>query len=638
MFKKIALTLILLLATTTFAASQDVNVVTVTGWSQENAYYGSLSVQVDNSQGITPITSIELYYPSSMSVGSVSGWGTFSTDACTVYTSTVPNMSALTCSLTQPIPAGTAALTMTFGWNLNNATLTQSDFLAGFNHQGAEQGTLALSATSSASTSYQPQVYVDGTAYPLTLGADSQDIKLYTGTHSVTAQPFVANGFIYVPDYNASPVIHANAVTTEAINFVQSGAVQLVPVNFTVSGLGVGDTANAMINDNGYNASTAVNNGSNSIQVPNSGTYVIQLQNSSQNELPTNGVITVVDGVAQGDTNVHYIPHDVYVVGYVDYGSAQTDLITQAAQNGYTMIVVAFANLAADQTINIANLNPNLFQDMSAARAYAAQHNIPLKIIISFGGAIHTSFVHPTTPAEMQTALTNMIAFAKKPDANSDAYFDGVDFDIEDHVADTDPIMIDTLAAGLKKAGLMVTAAPQLNNTAASSEYPIGEIKFVTTANYQDYDLANSHNDFDYLFPQEYNTSSACVTVANQTICEGAQNFGSASFPALVALLPAGSPTKIAMGEPANTYAATNTAGGGDNTSNIFGGVITSAGSTTVLQNLANDMKLINSQVNFGGVMCWAINSDATGGNYVNPSSPAYQTPWQFVQTVNGGL
>ncbi|KPH93951.1 hypothetical protein AMS58_14340 [Pseudoalteromonas porphyrae] len=275
------------------------------------------------------------------------------------------------------------------------------------------------------------------------------------------------------------------------------------------------------------------------------------------------------------------------MVGYLQSWSNIT--FTQAAEQGYTAIVMAFGKIDG-ATVGIFGdafaASPSetaLKADIKKAKSKGAQ-----QVLFSVGGEINTY-----NPNDVSTVVLaqNLVEYL------TDYGFTGVDFDLE---INGDGKYLDELCQAIKQLAptLLITAAPQVNQFAPGSD-----LYLVSTGHCRMYDQAINNNRFDYLFIQAYNNPFPDIDGSKETNVD----FISKSFINFKKSIPA--ETLIVIGEPANRDAAGTS---------IF----------TVPDVPANIYPLISDQYQaickdpqFGGAMVWSINLDA-------------QTNYQFVKAV----
>ena len=276
------------------------------------------------------------------------------------------------------------------------------------------------------------------------------------------------------------------------------------------------------------------------------------------------------------------------MVGYLQTWSYPGVTFTQAAEKGYTAIVLAFGKIEGT-AVSILNLTPEqlatLGQDIADAKAAGAK-----QIILSVGGENNTYNPNGASVNELAQAIVDVL---------NEYGFTGFDFDLE---IDTDAEYLDQLCAELKNIGpsIMITAAPQVNQNPPVSP----DLYLVSTGHLQIYNTAVANKRFDYLFIQNYNNGYPSLDGKTQLDVE----FISLAFASLKNSIPA--ETMITIGEPANKDAAGTS---------VFTGP---EGTNPEIYNLiADQYRAISEDPQCGGAMVWSINLDQT-------------TQYQFVDTI----
>ncbi|NMR26631.1 hypothetical protein HH219_13995 [Pseudoalteromonas sp. NEC-BIFX-2020_015] len=279
--------------------------------------------------------------------------------------------------------------------------------------------------------------------------------------------------------------------------------------------------------------------------------------------------------------------NNALMVGYLQSWSNIS--FTQAAEQGYTAIVLAFGKIngldigIADGASSVFSSPAQLKADIKKAKSKGAK-----QVLFSAGGANNTY-----NPNNLPTVVLaqNLVEYL------TDYGFTGVDFDLE---INGDGKYLDELCQAIKQLAptLLITAAPQVNQ-----RVPGSDLYLVSTGHCRMYDQAINNNRFDYLFIQAYNNPSPDIDGSKETNVD----FISKSFINFKKSIP--TETLIVIGEPANRDAAGTS---------IF----------TVPDVPANIYPLISDQYQaiykdpqFGGAMVWSINLDA-------------QTNYQFVKAV----
>lgn len=276
---------------------------------------------------------------------------------------------------------------------------------------------------------------------------------------------------------------------------------------------------------------------------------------------------------------------DALLVGYLEsWQSTDRPAITftQAAQNGYTAIVMAFGSIDGT-TISIAggNFFPSPTPQALKDDIQNAKNNGAKQILFSVGGETDHNTYKPGSASSADLAQA-LVAYLREYG------FTGVDFDLE---IDTDGVYLDQLCAAIKALApeLLITAAPQLNQGP-----PESSLMLVTSGTSQCYDIAVKNQRFDYLFIQCYNNGWPTVNGSKETDVA----FISNGFKNLKQTIPA--TTKIAMGEPATVDGA--------GTYSVYHGPDKGPG---IYALMAAQYNLIKADPQYGGAMVWDINLDA---------------------------
>ncbi len=268
------------------------------------------------------------------------------------------------------------------------------------------------------------------------------------------------------------------------------------------------------------------------------------------------------------------------LAGYLDTtatGSALKVNMAQAATDGYNMVIFGFAKISGT-TVSFFNASSENVLKEKLAQAKANG----MKALVSFGGQVNTFAPGDLTPDQVATLAGNVVNFVKNNG------LDGVDFDIE---VKTNPEMLFNLLNDIKSLdpSIITTAAPQINDG-----------KLVTTGDNQDYQQAIQAGLFNYLFLQEYNTPP-----------QNEASYISSIYPTIKAQVP--SNTKIVTGEPTAAVAAGATS--------IYH---PTAGQTLttpeVTAQMLPELKKINTDSQYGGVMGWSLNVDYDPADYLDPS------------------
>lgn len=323
------------------------------------------------------------------------------------------------------------------------------------------------------------------------------------------------------------------------------------------------------------------------------------------------------------------VPLKYDMVGYLEsWGNIG---IEEAIANNYNVIVIAFGTI--DGNVVGMNLNcgstmpegcflpsvqwwpepPQWQQNFKNSVDYA--HSKGVKVLLSFGGANNTFKPGATdSKALAQSIVTYLTSLG----------LDGIDFDLENITTTEFPggaverqqYLVD-LIKQIKQIDnkILITSAPQINPVQGPSGV---EIQLVNTGDQTVYNQAISENLFDYIFAQAYNTpgftvDDKCVVQWQAADDEAHPGFINKIAPCLEKLLPAGSKTKIMVGEPANS---SNNAGRG----------ALENGSYT---DMANAYTIIKGLPSFGGAMTWSINEDSKSSDDKGP-----RTPYSFTSAL----
>lgn len=264
------------------------------------------------------------------------------------------------------------------------------------------------------------------------------------------------------------------------------------------------------------------------------------------------------------------------IAGYLDTTATASALkvnMSQASLDGYNMVIFGFAK--------ITGTNIDFYDAQSASilkqQLVAAKAN-GMKVLISVGGQANTFNPGNLDTIQISQLATNVVNFIHSNQ------LDGIDLDIE---VQTDPNLILNLLRDIKTLdqNILSTAAPQINN---------GQL--VTTGNNQDYQTAINDGLFDYLFLQEYNTPP-----------QNDISYISSIYPVIKSQVPAN--TKIVSGQPTAAVAA--------GTISIYH---PSAGETLntqeVTPKIISELKKINADSQYAGVMGWSLNVDYDAADY----------------------
>lgn len=269
-----------------------------------------------------------------------------------------------------------------------------------------------------------------------------------------------------------------------------------------------------------------------------------------------------------------------WIVGYLDTtatGSALKVNMQQAYEDGYNMVVFGFAK------INGPLID---FYDASSASVLKQKSNEAkargMKVLISVGGQANTFNPGDLDEAQLSTLASGIVQFLH------DNGLDGMDFDIE---VRTNPDLLLELLKNIKQLDphLILSAAPQINHG-----------KLVTTGENQDYQAAIDAGLFDYLFLQAYNTPPQNDSTYISTI-----------YPMVKAQVPRS--TKILIGEPTAAVAA--------GVESIYHPSVDVTYTTEkVTEIMLPELKKINTDLQYAGVMGWSLNVDYDAADYQDPT------------------
>lgn len=286
--------------------------------------------------------------------------------------------------------------------------------------------------------------------------------------------------------------------------------------------------------------------------------------------------------------------------------------IEEAIAHNYNMLVIAFGTIDGNQVGMNLNCGPTMPGGCflpsvqwwpeppewipNFVNSIAFAHSKGAKVLLSFGGANNTFKPGQTSSSALAQSI---VAYLGKLN------LDGIDFDLE-HISTNDfpgssterqHYLMD-LIKQIKRLDnkLIITSAPQINPVRSASG---ATIQFVSTGEETVYNEAISHNLFDYVFAQAYNTPG--FTVDNKCVVQW-QSAGDETYPAFISkiapclekLLPKDSKTKIMVGEPANS---SDSAGRGALEHGSY-------------SDMANEYNRIKGLSSFGGAMTWSINED----------------------------
>ena len=317
------------------------------------------------------------------------------------------------------------------------------------------------------------------------------------------------------------------------------------------------------------------------------------------------------------------VPLKYNMVGYLE--SWGTITIEDAIANNYNLLVIAFGTIDGNVVGMNLNCDATTMPDgcflpsvvwwpepvqwkQSFKNSVDFAHSKGVKVLLSFGGANNT-FKPGTT--DTATLAQSIVTYLTSLD------LDGIDFDLENISTTEFPgsstereQYIADLIKQIKTIDnkLIISSAPQINPIQGASGV---QVQFVNTGTETIYNKAVSENLFDYIFAQAYNTPGFTVDDKCVVLWQGADDETHPTFinkiaPCLEKLLPAGSTTKIMVGEPANS---SNNAGRG----------ALENGSYT---DMANAYTIIKGLPSFGGAMTWSINEDSKTSDDKGPRTP----------------
>ena len=271
---------------------------------------------------------------------------------------------------------------------------------------------------------------------------------------------------------------------------------------------------------------------------------------------------------------------DNLIAGYLDAtatGSALKVNMSQASLDGYNMVIFGFAKITGTSIdFYDASSASVIKQQLTAAKAKQ------MKVLISVGGEANTFNPGNLDNTQIAALASHIVDFIHSNQ------LDGIDFDIE---VQTDPNLILNLLRNIKSLdqSILLTAAPQINN---------GQL--VTTGNNQDYQAAINDGLFDYLFLQEYNTPP-----------QNDISYISSIYPTIKAQVP--SNTRLVTGQPTAAVAA--------GTVSIYHPSASETLNTQdVTPKMILELKKINTDSQYGGVMGWSLNVDYDAADYGDAS------------------
>ena len=442
-------------------------------------------------------------------------------------------------------------------------------------------------------------------------------IDLPSGTFDVSVQPIVeiTSNHAYVA-----------SVTPTQLNITQKGDYTLNITfkiqNITSSKVAVkviyseqSPSSNPLVtinSSNGYNDnSQSIHSGINHINVPNYGTYNLQAATykiGDKSYAANNISVSNEKIVGSGTINYQYVNPRV-LAGYLPVSWGNPIKISEAARNGYNIVLPAFVVLDGNKAItfvddhflgyggwNAKASDPKIIAEIKAD-VNKAKSEYGLKYVLASVGGENNTF-KPIIGDDQSTMARNVITFLDKYG------FDGIDFDLEGIPSGYTAGDLADFIKELKKQkpSIIISSAPQVNNVS-------GSLGYVNTGTEQVYNVALNDRLFNYMFVQEYNTGSYSID-ANGDICsEGSSNchdqttagFIPNSFQSLEKITPKS--TLIVPGEPATKSAA--------GAATVFNG----ADADTPYKSMAAAYEKLQNEPQFGGAMTWDIGLDS-GNNY----------------------
>jgi chitinase len=455
-----------------------------------------------------------------------------------------------------------------------------------------------------------------------------------------------------------APIIQAftvdNVTTNLNLSYSQVPMAQLKAVSLTVESAVAGQTI-AFASDSYtfiYNTESAVNgttlyfSESDTVNATVSSVTGYSTSTTPSPAIISNGAIsgqtlTVKNspvsnnGLMVGYLNQYYVPGNDYVT------------ISQAAQAGYNVQVIAFATLSADAPMQLtgnmflAYTGSMTFAQCSQAESYivndiaVAKQKYGLKyVLISVGGAAN-SFTFPSgmTTAQINSMAQNVVNFLNQYG------IDGIDFDVEMAV---DGAQLQQLIQAIKALSphALITAAPQSFSGGSGPSPTYNTAQIVTTGTNPGYIPALQAGLFNYVWLQGYNTGSnfleATIGGTSTGYCDETMPcFIPAAFGYYTSSAAGASQvpsnTSFIIGEPATASA------GGEAT--VW--YNTNYSTTQAVYNaLASSYQMINGLPQSGGAMTWSVNQDVQGGcGFANAVAPVVSGISQsnIVCPSNGG-
>lgn len=395
-------------------------------------------------------------------------------------------------------------------------------------------------------------------------------------------------------------------------------------INGTTLYFSESDTVNATVSGvTGYNTTTTPN------------PAVITNGNISNQTLTVKNTSVSNNGLMVGYLNQYYVSGDEYVT------------ISQAAQAGYNVQVIAFATLSADAPMQLtgdlflAYTGSRTFAQCSQAESYimndiaVAKQKYGLKyVLISVGGSANSfTFPNGMTTAQINSMAQNVVNFLNQYG------IDGIDFDVEVAV---DGAQLQQLIQAIKALSphAIITAAPQSFSGGSAPAPTYNTAQIVTTGTNPGYIPALQAGLFNYVWLQGYNTGSnflqATIGGTSTGYCDETMPcFIPAAFGYYTSSVAGASQvpsnTTFIIGEPATASA------GGDAT--VWHNT-NYATTQAVYEALASNYQMINGLPQSGGAMTWSVNQDVQGGcGFANSVAPVVSGISQsnIVCPSNGG-
>lgn len=395
-------------------------------------------------------------------------------------------------------------------------------------------------------------------------------------------------------------------------------------INGTTLYLSESDTVNVTVSSvTGYSTTTTPNPA-----VISNGTISGQALTVKNSAVSNNGLMV-------GYLNQYYVPGDDYVT------------ISQAAQAGYNIQVIAFATLSADAPMQLtgnmflAYTGSMTFAQCSQAESYimndiaVAKQKYGLKyVLISVGGAANSfTFPNGMTTAQINAMAQNVVNFLNQYG------IDGIDFDVEMAI---DGAQLQQLIQAIKALSphAIITAAPQSFSGGSATAPTYNTAQIVTTGTNPGYIPALQSGLFNYLWLQGYNTGSnflqATIGGTSTGYCDETMPcFIPAAFGYYTSSAAGSSQvpsnTTFIIGEPATANA------GGEATVWYNTNYPTAQ---AVYNALASSYQKINGLPQSGGAMTWSVNQDVQGGcGFANAVAPVVGNISQsnIVCPSNGG-